>query len=45
MEIESIRIKLISIASLLSNEGSQEDALEELVKLVEELETTNDCKL
>ena len=39
MENENLRIKLINIASILCDEGSQEDALEELVKLIEELET------
>lgn len=39
MENENLRIKLINIASILCVEGSQEDALEELVKLIEELET------
>ena len=38
MNNESIRIKLISIASILSHEDSREDALEELVKLIEDLE-------
>lgn len=38
MESESLRIKLINIASLMCEEDSSQEALEELVQLIEELE-------
>ena len=37
MDLESLRIKLISIASLLSGSDSQDEALEEIVLLIEAL--------
>jgi len=38
MDKESLQIKLINIASLLSEEGKHEDALEELVLLLEKIQ-------